>query len=534
MLRLLRLLDRHAPYWRLPATLLIALVGVMIFALLGSGNEPSHAADPVAGNGSSGKPAASTAIEIDDLSRSKIKVSTAPRLYPDFNAKISDYVTRCPNGVVRVVVSGAAGYDVAIAGRSARAGGIRVALEPGQGFEVTIAKADHRPRRYFIRCLPNDFPDWSFTRFRPSPVEFTAVSAGMGEDPRSRYATIFDGYGVPIWWHRGATPSYDTKVLADGTISWSRSYSAPYGIDPRMGEEVHALDGRQVNLLQVVGGRGATDHHDFQLLRNGNYMLISYARRPGTVDFRPYGGPAGAEVVDGQLQELTPDGELVWQWSTDKILDLSEDAAHWEMIINNTSPHPDGSVRYDPAHLNSVDEVSRDRLLVSLRRPDAIYMIDRHTGEVIWKLGGTETPESLRVIGDPGASEGTFGSQHDARWHGRGLVTVFDNSTGLDRYPRAVLFRVNEKRGTARYIEERIDPKVSSSGCCGSANLLDNGGWVVGWGGNPYTTAYAPNGQVAWRLDLGSASSYRAVAVEPGIVSRREFRAGMDAQFPRR
>jgi hypothetical protein len=40
-------------------------------------------------------------------------------------------------------------------------------------------------------------------------------------------------------------------------------------------------------------------------------------------------------------------------------------------------------------------------MLLSFRHLDAVYKIDRRTGEVVWKLGGTQTPESLELIDDP-------------------------------------------------------------------------------------------------------------------------------------
>ena len=37
-------------------------------------------------------------------------------------------------------------------------------------------------------------------------------------------------------------------------------------------------------------------------------------------------------------------------------------------------------------------------MYLSFRNLDAIYKVNRKTGEIVWKLGGTETPESLEVL----------------------------------------------------------------------------------------------------------------------------------------
>lgn len=499
----------------------VACIGLGLYALLRSAE--GSAAD---------QEVKTTAVVLTDLKGSKLRLITRPALYPNFHPRVRDYVVKCPGEKMQVRARAPrVGDFVADGERLSKRRWTDFELSPGQAVRIELEGAE-RDGAYWIRCLPADFPKWKFERRGDGPWALIAVSPGMGDPEPSRYATIFDEYGVPVWWHRADTPSYDTKVLPDGTIAWSRAFSAPYGLDERMAQEIHVLDGSTERVIGAVGKNGVSDHHDFQLLNNGNYMHITYQRRPGTINLRAYGGPDEARVVDGVLEEVTPEGQLVWRWSSARHVKLNELEPHWEQILDTPVEHSDGTRRYDLVHLNSVAEVSDDRLLLSMRRPDAVYMIDRSTGNVIWKLGGTETPKSLRVIGDPGIDEGPLGSQHDARWLGDGLVSVYDNSSGLKRSPRAVLFRVDEERDIARFVEQRTDPLVKISGCCGSARRHPDGGWVVGWG-TPITTAFNEHGQIAWRLDFGERKSYRAVPVEEATVTRAELRAGMNAAHPR-
>ena len=121
-------------------------------------------------------------------------------------------------------------------------------------------------------------------------------------------------------------------------------------------------------------------------------------------------------------------------------------------------------------------------MIASFRHLDAVYKIEKSTGRIVWKLGGTRTPERLEVGNDP--HDYTFGAQHDARLLPDGTVTVFDNRTYLrHERPRAVRFRINEQAGTATLVQSITDPAVSRSGCCGSARRLANGDWLIGWGG---------------------------------------------------
>ena len=65
--------------------------------------------------------------------------------------------------------------------------------------------------------------------------------------------------------------------------------------------------------MQTVGT--TTDFHDLQPTPDGNYLLLSYRLRSG-VDTSAYNGDADATVYDGVVQKVTPDGQLVWEWST--------------------------------------------------------------------------------------------------------------------------------------------------------------------------------------------------------------------------
>ena len=120
-------------------------------------------------------------------------------------------------------------------------------------------------------------------------------------------------------------------------------------------------------------------------------------------------------------------------------------------------------------------------MIASFRHLDAVYKIDKSTGAIVWKLGGTSRPESLTVIGIH--ARYTFGGQHDARLLPDGTLTVFDNRTNLGYdTPRAVRFRIDEtdRNRDAAAVDQR--PARPASHCCGSARRLGNGDWLIDWG----------------------------------------------------
>jgi hypothetical protein len=172
--------------------------------------------------------------------------------------------------------------------------------------------------------------------------------------------------------------------------------------------------------------------------------------------------------------------------------------------------------------------------VISTRYTDALYRIDRATGRVDWKLGGTHTPESLAIAGDPRYGATTFGGQHDARVLPDGTVTVYDNGTDRGRPPRDLRYRIDAQARTATLLEQLTDPEVTSSDWGGGTRKLPGGNWVTAWCHRQLVTEMTPSGKLVFRLVLVRRSSYRVYPVLPGRLSAATLRSGMDRMHPRR
>jgi len=276
-----------------------------------------------------------------------------------------------------------------------------------------------------------------------------------------------------------------------------------------------------------LAGPDAEPDHGEDTEYRGN---LKRDRRPArTVDLTAYGGPGGATVLDAELQEVEPDGDLVWSWNSKDHIGLDE-TDHWfdDFVL------PNSAAGHDLVHVNSA-EATGSSILISMRHTDGVYKIDRTSGDIVWKLGGTTTPESLTVLDDPlGANP--FGGQHDARMLDDGTLTVFDNGMTRNRPPRAVRYLIDESAGTASLLESVSDADAPNAICCGSARRSDSGSWTVGWGAFPDfnpITEFAPDGSRTFKLSFTDNFSYRAHPVPFGDLGRAALRSGMDAQHPR-
>lgn len=365
---------------------------------------------------------------------------------------------------------------------------------------------------------PADFPPTRFESIRPVPNGLFVVTYSGPKDERP-WVIVFDTKGVPRWWFNPDTRALWGQIVRDGSVVWARSFGDGYGLDPRMAHEVRSESGKLLRLVKTEGS--IVDGHEYRELANGNVLLDTYV--PETADLRRFGGPRRATIVSAEVQEVDPAGKVVWRWNSRGHIGLRETGRWWRSVLSNPRRRLQREA-FDPVHVNSIEPRGRGEVIVSTRHTDAVYGIDRATGEINWKLGGSRTGKSLQVVGDPATK--LLGGQHDARLDRYGRLTIFDNGKDRPRRPRVVFYKLDLKAGKAIYKGQLNDPEVKRSHCCGSARELPGGGWLVSWGDNKLVTGFDRQGRIAFRLHL-PAPTFRAVPVPPGATSVGQLARGM-------
>jgi hypothetical protein len=142
-------------------------------------------------------------------------------------------------------------------------------------------------------------------------------------------------------------------------------------------------------------------------------------------------------------------------------------------------PLPDSSTAaWDYIHINGIALDDDGNLLLSARHTSTVYKIDRHAGEVIWRLGGKKSDFRFGPNAD-------FSFQHDAVAVGDNTIRIFDNEVNpkpVLPWSRVIWLKLDPSAKTATLIRSIDHPDHLSALSQGSAQVLDNGDTFVGWG----------------------------------------------------
>ena len=185
-------------------------------------------------------------------------------------------------------------------------------------------------------------------------------------------------------------------------------------------------------------------------------------------------------------------GNIYWKWRAiehTNIKDVVDDIP----LDQNT---------IDFTHINSLDEDANGNILISIRHFDEISLINKSTGNFIWRLGGSKCKNNQFTFTND-IVNGFFGfsHQHCASILPNGNILLYDNGNlKSPQYSRAVEYSLNLISKTATKVwEYRNTPDIFNS-TYGSVYRLDNGNSLVNFS-NGKIVEVRPNKTLAYELN---------------------------------
>jgi len=500
-------------------------------------------------------------VSVAGSSLAGVTASSPYALSPAFSPNTNDYVIDCASGTNQVTftLTGNGGVVTAFSNQqsssvSGNSVSLTLQLVPNRAVVIYApdpASTTNAPVQYWIRCLPPGFPALQINATGPSNPEWTPgyyFTGNITSADSAFYAMVLNGNGTPVWYQ--ALPSnaggvINVQPLATDVISWANN-NGYTGFDLET----------QSAIASLPAATSPTDPHELLPLPNGDRMMISTPSTSkdltslGTGIIQNSTTPTSASaanntIADCEVEEVSPQNTAVWTWDASQHLGLDETntvsglpyaGPAWSLETVNNSPVA------DIYHCNSV-AVDEDPLssyygdvLVSMRHLNAVFLIDKSTGDVIWKMGGTVLnsgdPEEAQAtpaqyIALTGDSETTFCGQHDARFVATPNpavedVSLYDDHTQCTGAARGVEYAIDTAAANATPNFQYAQQQGFSVMATGSfrrmpdaANNIGSGTGLICWGfstahflsgytevdssGNVLVDVRFPNGEVPYR-----------------------------------
>ncbi|HMQ62873.1 MAG TPA: arylsulfotransferase family protein [Flavilitoribacter sp.] len=359
----------------------------------------------------------------------------------------------------------------------------------------------------FNRPVPAGVPPYEFIRYDDADHGYYLTAPfylGTGPtDPATllpKPILILDADGYILWFARIDIRSLvDFKYFPADDLYGYTAFQSPQDIRFVLMDR----DFQPVDSFTTVNSF-PPDVHDFQITQNGTYLISGLSDK--VVDLSGYliNGEPGSAVTHAEgfvVQEFDQEHNLLFQWD-------SNDYIHPSLGYESFGYNPDG---YDYCHGNAIEEDDDGNLLISFRHLNAVYKINRQTGDVIWQLGGKTS--SFTFVNDPG-----FSGQHDVRRLPNGNLTVFDNAntSAPPRVSRGVEYALDTVNWTATRVWEYQYTPGFFARAMGSHRTTPDRNHLINYG-----MSFRPNPSFVLTDDDGNLLSQ--VTFPDSIMSYRSF-----------
>lgn len=218
-----------------------------------------------------------------------------------------------------------------------------------------------------------------------------------------------------------------------------------------------------------------TDFHEGRIVSDSSYLVLGIESLTMDLSKIVPGGKTDANVLVNVIQERTFGGATLFSWRSIDHIPVTDAVEDVDLTV----------AQVDYIHVNSATYDSDGNILISCRHLDEVIKINRQTGAVIWRFGGSRSKgNQFRFLNDSINDFVGFSHQHTAARTADGTILMYDNGNlkPLPRFSRAVEYELDEKAFTARRVWQFIPTPAIASTSMGSVQELENGNILVGFG----------------------------------------------------
>jgi hypothetical protein len=255
----------------------------------------------------------------------------------------------------------------------------------------------------------------------------------------------------------------------------------------------------------------AYQHHDLRRLAGGDTLML-------TSELTPLAGYKAPRVIDNIIRQIDREGREVWRWRvsdhleelgfTDEQLRLIRESDDPDFLHLNTMA-PLGSNRW---YAQGDQRFASENVMVSARNANLVFIVDRQTGKVVWRLGPNY--EKVRLAGPVPRPVDQIIGQHDTHLipeglPGAGNLLVFDNQgsagfpparKGIFSASRVIEIDPQTRQIVWQYtaIQSGRAPWTFFSAFISNARRLPNGNTLINEGQHGRLFQVTAKGEIAW------------------------------------
>jgi len=324
------------------------------------------------------------------------------------------------------------------------------------------AAADEYRAKY---NLPSSFPAIDITYYGNPGGGYYLLNRLWQTTELPQYLIIMDTLGFPVY--------YKTFNLANAVQDFYLQEETGYLTYYKNSDSTYVAVDSSYNILatyEAANGYKA-DGHELIVLEDESYWLMIYDTRIIDMSQIVPQGQVNAHVTGLIIQHIDDAGNLLFEWQSWNHMEITDaDPA----IVNL------GAGGIDYVHGNALDFDEDGNLLLSSRNLSEITKINVTTGDIMWRLGGTQN--EFQIIND----SINFSAQHHIRYLGNNLYSLYDNGWGRSfKFSRGLVYDIDTITMTAILV--RDDNKVEDmvfSPFMGSYATGPSNEKVVGWSYN--------------------------------------------------